>query len=239
MTDDPTPSRIFYALAGAVALAFVIVTEPPNAAESAVVIPAPAFDVSVQTEGLQKAILAGGCFWGVQAVFQHVQGVSQAVSGYSGGTSATANYDAVSNGITNHAETVEVTFDPKVISYGRILQIFFSVAHNPTELDQQGPDIGRHYRSNIFYTSDEQKRVAEAYIAQLDRLKVFNDPIVTRLDKFEAFYPAEDDHQDYATRYPDNPYIMLYDLPKIGSLRRLLPDVYRPEPVTVAASAGK
>ncbi len=237
MTDTPPPSRIFYALTGALALAAVTLSEPPNAAETALVVPAPVVDASAQ-KGLQKAGLAGGCFGGIQSVYQHVQGVTQSVSGYSGGTAETANYEAVSSGMSDHAETVEITYDPQVISYGRILQVFFSVAHDPTELDQQGPDVGRHYRSDIFYTSDEQKRVAESYIAQLDKAGFFREKIATRVDKLGAFYPAEDYHQDYAIKYPENPYIIIHDLPKLSNLRSRMPEVYRQNPVTVAA-AGK
>jgi peptide-methionine (S)-S-oxide reductase len=209
---------------------------PSRAQEAAVELPKPAIDA--QETGLQKAVIAGGCFWGIQAVYQHTEGVKNAVSGYSGGTRDTANYQAVSGSATKHAEAVEITYDPTKISYGRILQIFFSVAHNPTQLNYQGPDHGPQYRSNIFYANAEQKKVAEAYIAQLGKLGVFKQPIVTRLDKLEAFYPAEAYHQDYALKHPTNPYIVINDAPKVVELKRLLPDVYRNEPVTVA-SAGK
>ncbi len=209
----------------------------PFAAEPAVVIPPPAVDIT--GSGEQKAVLAGGCFWGVQAVYQHTTGVLNAVSGYSGDSKDNAHYELVSRGMTKHAEVVEVRFDPKVISYGKILQIFFSVAHNPTELNRQGPDIGPHYRSAIFYSDAEQKRVAEAYIKQLDALKAFRRPIVTRVDRLDAFYEAEAYHQDYAHLNPGNPYIYINDLPKIENLKRVIPEVYRAKPVTVADASRK
>lgn len=207
---------------------------PSSAQEAAVELPKPMLDT--QETGLQKAVIAGGCFWGIQAVYQHTEGVRNAVSGYSGGTKDTANYSAVSASTTKHAEAVEITYDPKKISYGRILQIFFSVAHNPTQLNYQGPDHGPQYRSNIFYANAEQKKVAEAYIAQLGKVGAFKQPIVTRVDKLEAFYPAEDYHQDYALKHPNNPYIAFNDAPKVENLKRVLPDVYRNEPVTVASA---
>jgi peptide-methionine (S)-S-oxide reductase len=209
---------------------------PLRAAEPAVEIPAPMVDVPAQS-GLQKIVLAGGCFWGIQAVYQHTEGVKQAISGYSGGTRQTAIYEVVSGGQTGHAESVEVTYDPQKISYGKILQIFFSVAHNPTELNRQGPDSGTQYRTNIFYANAEQERVAKAYIAQLDKLGVFKRPIVTRVDKLDAFYPAEAYHQDYAILHPNNPYIAINDAPKVENLKRVLPNLYRQEPVTVASAA--
>ena len=225
-----------FCIAAAVAGA-ALVSLPLRAQEQAVELPKPAVDATGET-GLQKAVLAGGCFWGIQAVYQHTEGVTQAVSGYSGGTKQTAVYQVVSSGTTGHAEAVEITYDPKKISYGRILQIFFSVAHNPTELNRQGPDEGPQYRSNIFYANAEQKKVAEVYIAQLGKLGVFKQPIVTRIDKLEAFYRAEAYHQDYAILHPNNPYIVYNDAPKVENLQRILPDVYRQKPVTVA-DAGK
>jgi peptide-methionine (S)-S-oxide reductase len=186
-----------------------------------------------QTEG---AVLAGGCFWGVQGVFQHVTGVSQAVSGYAGGSVATAQYELVSTGSTGHAESVQITFDPQVIGYSQLLQIYFSVAHDPTELNRQGPDVGTQYRSAIFPTSAEQARIAQAYIDQLGQAAVFKAPIVTRIELDQTFYPAEDYHQDYLTRNPTSPYIMINDLPKIENLKRTQPDVYRADPVLVAAA---
>jgi peptide-methionine (S)-S-oxide reductase len=207
------------------------------AAERPTVIHAPASDVSVPNgEGLRTVVLAGGCFWGVQAVFQHTKGVTRAVSGYAGGEKKTAHYEMVGSGRTGHAESVEVTFDPHQISYGKILQIYFSVAHNPTELNRQGPDSGPQYRSAIFYTNDEQKRVAEAYIAQLNNDHAFNRPIVTQVNSLAGFYPAEEYHQDYATLHPENPYIAYNDTPKINHLKQLFTDLYRDKPVLVEAS---
>lgn len=209
---------------------------PTQAAEDAVVIPAPAMDAA-PASGIQTAVIAGGCFWGVQGVFQHTAGVVNAVSGYAGGTKATADYQTVSSGRTGHAESVEIKFDPKKISYGKILQIYFSVAHDPTQLNRQGPDSGTQYRSAIFTTSDEQKKVAEAYIAQLDGAKVFSKPIVTKVGALEAFYPAEGYHQDYLTLHPNQPYIAYNDIPKVENLKKLFADNYIEKPTLV--SAGK
>ncbi len=205
------------------------------AAEEAVVIPAPVIDAQPGPRASEVAVLAGGCFWGVQGVFQHVEGVTRAVSGYAGGDAATANYKAVSNGATAHAESVEITFDPTKISYGKILQIYFSVAHDPTQFNYQGPDIGPQYRSAIFPTSEEQARVAKAYIAQLDQAKVYGDTIVTTIESGPGFYPAEDYHQDYLTLNPTQPYIVINDLPKVRNLERIFPELYREEPVLVMA----
>ncbi|MFY9836476.1 MAG: peptide-methionine (S)-S-oxide reductase MsrA [Xanthobacteraceae bacterium] len=207
-----------------------------NAAEQAVVVPAPAVDETAGS-GLQAAVLAGGCFWGVQGVYQHTKGVTQAVSGYAGGQKDTAHYEMVGTGRTGHAESVSVTFDPQQISYGKILQIYFSVAHDPTELNRQGPDFGTQYRSEIFYANDEQKRVAAAYIAQLQQVHVFSAPIVTKLEPLTGFYPAEDYHQDFLVLHPSYPYIVFNDLPKIDELKRLFPDNYRKTPVTVMAAS--
>lgn len=191
-------------------------------------VPAPSVDAALGNgKSDQTAVLAGGCFWGIQAVFQHVKGVISATSGYSGGSSATAEYELVSTGETGHAESVKITYDPTQITYGRILQIFFSVAHDPTELNRQGPDEGTQYRSAIFYNGDEQKRIAEAYIAQLNQAKVFRRQIVTQVAPLKAFYPAEAYHQDYATRHPDNPYIVYNDAPKVAHLRQQFPDLYK------------
>ena len=206
-----------------------------HAAESVVKIEAPVVDQQPGAAGLQTAIIAGGCFWGIQAVFQHTKGVTKAVSGYAGGTQKEADYDTVSSGRTGHAEAVKVTFDPKEISYGKILQIFFSVAHNPTELNRQGPDSGPQYRTEIFPQTDEQAKVAKAYIAQLDAAKSFRKPIVTKTGTMKAaFYPAEAYHQDYATLHPSNPYIVFNDAPKVEHLKEMFPDAYREKPVTVA-----
>jgi peptide-methionine (S)-S-oxide reductase len=229
------------ALAGVTILASVFAlaaTMAVPAAEPSVAIPPPAFDPPpAPGSGLQKIVLAGGCFWGVQGVYEHIKGVIQAVSGYSGGTKETAHYEMVGTERTGHAESVQVTYDPKQISYGKILQIFFSVAHNPTELNYQGPDTGPSYRSAIFYANDEQKRVAAAYIGQLDKAHVFNAVIVTKLQPFTGFYPAEDYHQDFLVLHPDYPYIVFNDLPKVENLKRLFPDYYRKVPVTVLASS--
>src|SRR6185369_9223436 len=184
---------------------------------------------------VQTAVLAGGCFWGVQAVFQHTTGVRKALSGYSGGMRLNPSYEQVSTGQSGHAESVRIEFDPRQISYGKILQIFFSVAHDPTQLNRQGPDTGTQYRSAIFYADDTQKQIAEAYVAQLNAAGVFKRPIVTQIAKLAQFFPAESYHQDYALNHPNNPYIAINDLPKVDNLKRLFSDVYRQEPVTVAA----
>jgi peptide-methionine (S)-S-oxide reductase len=207
-----------------------------GAAETAVVIPAPAVDAP-SSSGLQTAVLAGGCFWGVQAVFQHTKGVTKALSGYAGGQKDTAHYEMVGTGRTGHAESVSVTYDPQQISYGKILQIYFSVAHNPTELNRQGPDFGTQYRSAIFYADEEQKRIAGAYIAQLQQAHVFGSSIVTKLEPLSGFYAAEDYHQDFLVLHPSYPYIVFNDLPKLDNLKQVFPDYYRQTPVTVMASS--
>jgi peptide-methionine (S)-S-oxide reductase len=190
-------------------------------------IPSPAVDAPLATaKAQQTAVIAGGCFWGIQAVFQHVKGVISATSGYSGGAASTAEYETVSNGDTGHAESVRITYDPSQITYGQLLRVFFSVAHDPTQLNRQGPDTGTQYRSSIFYANDEQKRIAEAYIAQLDKAKVYPHPIVTQVVALKAFYPAEAYHQDYAAHHPDNPYIVYNDAPKVVNLRQQFPDLY-------------
>ena len=208
------------------------------AADEAVVIPAPTVDAQPGPRTTEIAVLAGGCFWGVQGVFQHVDGVTRAVSGYAGGEADTANYEMVGQGTTGHAESVEITFDPSKISYGKILQIYFSVAHDPTQFNYQGPDIGPQYRSAIFPTSEEQARVAKAYIAQLDQAKVYGDTIVTTIESGPGFYPAEDYHQDYLTLNPTQPYIVINDLPKVRNLERIFPELYREEPVLVMAGTS-
>jgi peptide-methionine (S)-S-oxide reductase len=202
------------------------------AAEKAVVIPAPAVDNPKVSASPQTAVIAAGCFWGVQGVYQHVRGVQRALSGYSGGTKASADYEAVSRGSTGHAESVEIRFDPREISYGEILQIYFSVVHDPTQLNRQGPDTGPQYRSNIFYVDEAQKRIAQAYIAQLNNAKLFPRPIVTRVDALNGFYPAEAYHQDFLLRNPTYPYIVIHDLPKIGQLQKVFPARYREQAVT-------
>ena len=207
---------------------------PARAAEEPVAIPAATLDTP-STAARETAILAGGCFWGIQAVFQHTKGVTSAVSGYAGGKVNGPSYEQVSSGRTGHAEAVRVTFDPKQISYGQILRIYFSVAHDPTQLNRQGPDHGTQYRSAIFTTNDSQQKVAAAYIAQLDKAKVYGDPIVTTVQAAGKFWPAEAYHQDYATRNPDSDYIAYYDLPKIANLKQMFPGQYRAKPVLVAA----
>jgi peptide-methionine (S)-S-oxide reductase len=206
-----------------------------SAAESSKV-PAPVLDEMKSDAATEVAVLAGGCFWGVQGVFQHVDGVTSAVSGYAGGDKATAQYDDVGTGETGHAESVRITFDPRRISYGRILQIYFAVAHDPTELNYQGPDRGTQYRSTIFPGTKQQAHIATTYIAQLNQAHTFRAPVVTTIEPGREFYPAEAYHQDYLTKHPTNPYIAYNDLPKIRQLERLFPDLYRPDPVLVAAT---
>jgi len=207
----------------------------PLAAQPARMAPAPTADESNAAPS-EVAVLAGGCFWGVQGVFQHVKGVTNAVSGYAGGSSANAQYEMVSRGDTGHAESVNITFDPRQISYGRILQIYFSVAHDPTELNRQGPDRGTQYRSAIFPENPEQARVARAYIDQLNGAHVFDAPIATRVEPLKAFYRAEKYHQDFLALNPSYPYIAINDMPKIDDLKRLFPDLYRDRPALVSAS---
>ena len=207
---------------------------PASGAEQAHVLAPPAIDEPAGATS-EVAVLAGGCFWGVQGVFQHVKGVTGAVSGYAGGDKDKAQYETVGSGRTGHAESVQVTFDPREISYGRILQIYFSVAHDPTELNRQGPDVGTQYRSAIFPTDAEQARVAKAYIAQLNQAHAFDAAIVTKIEPGRSFYPAEAYHQDFLALNPDYPYIVINDLPKVANLQRLYPDFYRPQPVLVGA----
>lgn len=204
------------------------------AAEEGIALPAPAVDEPVTAARTETAILAGGCFWGVQGVFQHVDGVTNAVSGYAGGAADTAQYGTVSGGATGHAESVKVTFDPAKISYGRILQIYFSVAHDPTQLNRQGPDRGTQYRSALFPVNDEQAKVAKAYIDQLGKAKRFETDIVTKIEPGQSFYPAEAYHQDYLTLNPTQLYIVYNDLPKVENLKRLFPTLYRDDPVLVS-----
>ena len=211
------------------------------ATEAAVKLPAPAFDTATAAPAApDTAVFAGGCFWGVQAVFQHTQGVLNAVSGYAGGDKATASYGMIGSGRTGHAEAVHITYDPKLVSYGKLLQIYFSVVHDPTQLNRQGPDSGTQYRSAIFYQNDSQKQVAERYIAQLEAAKAFPGKIVTQLTPLApplAFYPAEGYHQDYATLNPRQPYIARFDLPKIANLKTMMPELYRDKPVLVSQAA--
>lgn len=219
---------------GALALTAFTFAAPVRAAEDAVVLPAPAVDAPA-SDGIQTAVLAGGCFWGVQGVFQHTKGVVSAVSGYAGGNRKSASYEVVSTGTTGHAESVEIKYDPQKISYGKILQIFFSVVHDPTQLNRQGPDTGTQYRSAIFTTSDAQKKVAQDYIAQLDTAKVFARPIVTKLSPLDGFYPAEAYHQDYLTLHPSQPYIAYNDLPKIENLKKVFAESYQETPTLVGS----
>jgi peptide-methionine (S)-S-oxide reductase len=218
--------------AAALLLGAVYLGRPAVAAEDAVVIPPPAQD-RLNGEGMQTAVLAGGCFWGVQGVFQHTKGVINAVSGYAGGVKENAEYEKVGTGRTGHAESVQIRYDPTQISYGKLLQIYFSVAHDPTQLNRQGPDSGPQYRSTIFIQNEEQRRVAEAYIAQLNAAKVFGKPIATTIESGKIFFPAEDYHQDYLTLHPYQPYIAYNDIPKVENLKRLFADLYRDKPVLV------
>lgn len=209
------------------------------AAETAVKIPAPSADLRTDASASQEiAVFAGGCFWGVQGVFQHTKGVIQAVSGYAGGAKQTAVYELVGSGMTGHAESVQITFDPKQISYAQLLQVYFSVVHDPTQLNRQGPDRGTQYRSAIFATSASQQQVAEKYIAQLDAAKVYPAKIVTTVGPLQAFYAAEDYHQDYATLHPESGYIARFDLPKIANMKSMFPQWYREQPVLVGAKRG-
>jgi peptide-methionine (S)-S-oxide reductase len=215
----------------------IIAAVPGRAArdEKARVVPPPAMDEQ-RPGNSAVAVVAGGCFWGVQGVFQHVKGVTSAISGYAGGPKGGATYDLVSSGATGHAESVQVTYDPRQISFGRVLQVFFSVAHDPTELNRQGPDVGPQYRSTIFPLDEGQARLAKAYIAQLNAARVFSSAIVTTVESGRTFYPAEDYHQDYLTRHPGAAYIVINDLPKIDNLKRLFPELYRADPVLVSSA---
>ncbi|MGY6271558.1 peptide-methionine (S)-S-oxide reductase MsrA [Achromobacter denitrificans] len=236
MSTTHLPRRFCAMLAAACGL---LGSASAHAAESAAIIPPPALDQPAHASMPQKAVLAGGCFWGVQAVFQHVKGVTRAVSGYAGGQADTANYDAVSSGRSGHAEAVEITYDPAQVSYGQLLQIYFSVAHDPTQLNRQGPDSGPQYRSAVFPANDDQREVAKAYIAQLNKAGAYSRPLATAIEPLRAFYPAEDYHQDYLVRHPYSMYIMVNDIPKIENLARMFPDRYRDKPVLVAPQPGK
>jgi peptide-methionine (S)-S-oxide reductase len=219
------------ALLGIAAAGVLLWHQPLLGAEAPVIIAPPAVDNPKAAGPSQTAVLAGGCFWGVQGVFEHVRGVQKVVAGYAGGERSTAQYETVSSGTTGHAESVRITFDPAAISYGQILQIAFSVVHDPTQLNRQGPDAGTQYRSAIFYADDSQKRIAQAYISQLDQSHVFGHPIVTRVDPLKGFYAAEDYHQDYLIHNPTQPYIAYYDIPKIENFRRTFPELYSGQPV--------
>jgi peptide-methionine (S)-S-oxide reductase len=230
LTNFSTAAR-FGALLGAAALGLVLARSPLWGAEAPVLIAPPAVDNPKSAGPLQTAVLAGGCFWGVQGVFEHARGVQKVVAGYAGGERSTAQYETVSSGSTGHAESVKITFDPAAISYGQILQIAFSVVHDPTQLNRQGPDVGTQYRSAIFYIDEDQKRIAQAYIAQLDQAHSFARPIVTRVEPLKGFYAAEDYHQDYLYHNPTQPYIAMYDLPKIENFKRTFPEMYSGRPV--------
>lgn len=206
-----------------------------SAQEKAVIIPAPAVAAPASAKASEVAVFAGGCFWGVQGVYQHITGVTGAVSGYAGGQKQTAHYERVGDGDTGHAESVQITFDPRQVSYQRLLHVFFSVAHDPTQLNRQGPDHGTQYRSAIFPMSPEQEKVARAYIAQLNQAGVFRSPVVTTIETERPFFRAEDYHQDFLTNNPRNPYIVINDLPKIGELKKVFPQLYRSAPVLVGA----
>jgi peptide-methionine (S)-S-oxide reductase len=223
--------RGFIGFAALVALGVFLWHPPLFGGEAAVVLAAPAEDSAKAPGAPQTAVLSGGCFWGVQGVFEHVRGVKRVIAGYAGGEKGTAHYDTVSMGSTGHAESVKIIFDPAELSYGQILQIAFSVVHDPTQLNRQGPDVGTQYRSSIFYADESQRHIAEAYIAQLNQSHVFAKPIVTRVDPLKGFYPAEDYHQDYLVHNPDQPYIAINDLPKIENLKRVFPDLYVNRPV--------
>jgi peptide-methionine (S)-S-oxide reductase len=198
-----------------------------NGASAATVIPDPALDETLAAQkGEARVVVSGGCFWGIQAVFEHVKGVTRATSGYSGGTLKNPDYEQVSSGTTGHAESVEIVYDPSKITLGQLLKVFFSVAHDPTELNRQGPDTGTQYRSIIFFSNQDQRRIAQAYVDQLNQAKAFSSPIVTQIVPLVAFYQAEDYHQDYAAHHPDNPYIATFDLPKVKHLQQEFPNLY-------------
>lgn len=240
--SKPTASNFHWLQGALVAVASLIAVAgvfsvTHSSAEEARAIPPPTLDEpAAQNVHSETAVFSGGCFWGVQGVFQHVSGVTEAMSGYAGGKEADAHYHTVGTGTTGHAESVRVTFDPSKVSYGRLLQIYFSVAHDPTELNRQGPDSGTQYRSTIFPTSPEQAKVAKAYISQLDAAHAFPRPIVTTIESGRNFYPAEDYHQNFLTLNPTYPYIVINDLPKVANLKRLFPDNYRTAPVLVAVA---
>lgn len=237
---------LYSALGGGAALAAVLgwrglattPQAPQGAASTALPPPAAEPVAGAAPAATETAVLAGGCFWGVQAVFQHLRGVQRAVSGYAGGSAITARYEVVSSGLTSHAEAVQITYDPAQVSFGALLQVFFSVAHNPTELNRQGPDVGPQYRSAIFPENAGQKQAAQDYIAQLDASRIFPERIATRIEEGAKFYPAEAYHQDYLVENPRNPYIVAHDLPKLADLKRRFPMRYREEPVLVKRTAA-
>jgi peptide-methionine (S)-S-oxide reductase len=228
-------ARLWFVAISFAALALLLWQFPAHSEQPAPAVPAPAIDepAAAADASLETAVVAGGCFWGVQGVFEHVKGVKKAVSGYAGGAASTAQYETVSRGNTGHAESVQITYDPKQVTYGQLLQIFFSVVHDPTELNRQGPDSGTQYRSAIFPANAVQQQVADAYIAQLNAAKIFHGPIVTKTDKLNGFYPAEDYHQDFLTLHPNYPYIAINDMPKVRDLKTTFPQRYRDDPVLV------
>jgi peptide-methionine (S)-S-oxide reductase len=217
--------RAFSLAAAAVFAAILLVPGPAHAA--VVTLPDPALDVNAAANGAQTAVLAGGCFWCTEAVFEQLAGVHKVVAGFAGGDAASAHYEIVSAGRTNHAESIQITFDPSKISYGQLLKVFFAVAHDPTQLNRQGPDYGRQYRSAIFYKDAEQKRVAEAYIKQLEAAQVFHKPIVTEVVELKAFYPAEEYHQQFVRRHPNHPYVVVNALPKLEKLKKQFPELLK------------
>jgi len=228
------PARPVWLPAAALAAAVAFFAAgPSHAAERAYAIAPPAIDEPATTARSETAVFAGGCFWGVQGVFQHVKGVTQALSGYAGGKADTARYEQVGMGGTGHAESVQVTYDPSQVTYGQLLQIYFSVAHDPTQLNRQGPDTGTQYRSTVFAANGEQRRIAQAYIAQLDKSGAYPKPLATTVEDLKGFYPAESYHQDYLARHPDSLYIVFNDLPKIENLSRMFGERYRDRPVLV------
>ncbi len=233
----PTPPRkaLTYATATVFAAVLLVHQRPLYATESPVEIPVAIQDIHTTSGPLQTAVLAGGCFWGVQGVFEHVKGVKQVLAGYAGGDRATADYETVSSGSSGHAESVRITYDPAVVSYGQLLQVAFSVVHDPTQLNHQGPDMGTQYRSAIFYADENQRAIAAAYIAQLDKAHVYPRPIVTRLEPLKGFYPAEAYHQDFLFRHPSHPYIAYNDIPKVENFKRVFPGLYVDQPVLAAA----
>ena len=220
---------------GILAVPAALLGHSARSAETAVVLPPPTADL--KGHGVQKLVVAGGCFWGVQAVFQHVKGVTSAVSGYAGGSAKAANYTAVSTGRTGHAEAVEITYDPSVVSAGTLLRVFFSVAHDPTEHDRQGPDVGTQYRSGVFPGDAAQANFVASYVSELEAAKAFRAKIVTKIEPQQTFYPAETYHQDYLTRHPNNPYIVFNDRPKLEALKTTFPELYRPDPKLVASGS--
>lgn len=234
-TEKRTPIALTVVAFSAMALVGVAINSNPANAEEGIAIPAPVIDERPGS-ATETAVFAGGCFWGVQGVFQHLKGVNNAVSGYTGGAKETAQYETVSSGRTGHAESVRITFDPKKVTYGQLLQVYFSVAHDPTQLNRQGPDTGTQYRSTVFPTSEKQAEVAKAYIAQLNKAKIFEAAIVTTIETGKAFYPAEAYHQDFLTSNPTYPYIVYNDMAKIENLRKLFPKAFRNKPVLVAAN---